>query len=62
MKTLLMVLVFVSLLGGCAWFKGTEPVVATGPSAMGTGRGTTGVSTGADAEDLGDVTGSDVPR
>jgi hypothetical protein len=61
MKTLLMILAFVSLLTGCAWFKGSGPVGDTGSNAMGTGRGTTGVSTGADAEDQGEVTGSDMP-
>ncbi len=65
MKRVVVVLAFAALLAGCSYLQ--APNQSGSPGGMGAGvemgRGTTGVSTGADAGAGADITGSDAaPR
>lgn len=60
MKKLMMLIILSSLLGGCAWFQGSGSADSGGVGGpdIAHGRGTTGVSSG--AESGAGITGSDL--
>ncbi|MGH7868100.1 MAG: hypothetical protein ACREP9_10905 [Candidatus Dormibacteraceae bacterium] len=58
MKKVIMLAVLAGLLGGCSWFQRGDRAANIGGPEVGPGRGTTGVSSG--AEGGSGITGSDL--